>query len=226
MLPDCRTVRRGVFHPPVDWQPSDVEGCLDAWREFQRVFHACLARSESREHFLDYMAGPCSPLARKSIEPRALPVEGGTSRGMQRCLSDVLWEEEQMRWNYRQLVADAMGTPDGVLMVDETGFMKKGKDSVGVARQYCGALGKGDHCQVGVLCWRCLASGLCSGRYTALHARELVGDRLCRYDVPSARCLRVTFQTQTPVGGGDVAGHCAGRHSPVQVSRGGWSLWE
>jgi SRSO17 transposase len=91
-----------------------------------------------------------SPLERKSIEPMALQVEGGTIRGLQRCISDVRWDEEQMQWNYHQLVANAMGELDGVLMFDETGFVKKGQDSVGVARQYCGTLGKVENCQVGV----------------------------------------------------------------------------
>jgi SRSO17 transposase len=71
-------------------------------------------------------------------------------RGLQRFISDVHWDEEQMRWNYHQLVADAMGEPDGVLMFDETGFVKKGQESAGVARQYCGRLGKVENCQVGV----------------------------------------------------------------------------
>jgi SRSO17 transposase len=55
-----------------------------------------------------------------------------------------------MRWSYHQLVAEAMGEPDGILMFDETGFVKKGTDAVGVARQYCGPLGKVEHGQVGV----------------------------------------------------------------------------
>src|SRR5256885_5701931 len=80
----------------------------------------------------------------------ALKVEGGTIRGLQRFISDVVWDEEQMRWNYHQLVAEEMGAPDGVLMFDETGFVKKGPDSVGVARQYGGTLGKVENCQVGV----------------------------------------------------------------------------
>jgi SRSO17 transposase len=55
-----------------------------------------------------------------------------------------------MRWHYHQLVAEEMGDPEGVLMFDETGCVKKGTDSVGVARQYCGTLGKVEHGQVGV----------------------------------------------------------------------------
>jgi SRSO17 transposase len=96
------------------------------------------------------MVGQFSQLERKSIAPMALQVEGGTIRGLQRFLSDARWDEEQMRWNYHQLIAAEMGDPEGVLMFDETGFVKKGKDSVGVARQYCGSLGKVENCQVGV----------------------------------------------------------------------------
>jgi SRSO17 transposase len=118
---------------------------------FQATFHDCFARSEPRTHFFDSMVGQFSKLARKSIEPIALGVEGGTVRGMQRFLSDVHWDEEQMRWNYHQLVADPMGDAHGVLIFDETGLAKKGQHSVGVARQYCGTLGKVENCQVGVL---------------------------------------------------------------------------
>jgi SRSO17 transposase len=127
-----------------------VEGFLEELWEFQSAFHDCFARSEPRAHFFDYMVGQCSKLERKSIEPMALQVDGGTIRGLQRFISDVRWDEEQMRWNYHQLVAEEMGEPDGVLMFDETGFVKKGKDSVGGARQYCGTRGKVENCQVGV----------------------------------------------------------------------------
>ena len=80
----------------------------------------------------------------------ALRIEGGTIRGMQRFISDGVWDEAQMLWNYHHLVADEMGDPDGVLMFDESGFVKKGTDSAGVTRQYCGSLGQVEHCQVGV----------------------------------------------------------------------------
>src|ERR671933_1900031 len=80
----------------------------------------------------------------------ALAVEGSSIRSLQRFLSETVWDEEQMRWNYHQLGADELGEPDGVLMFDASGFVKKGKDSAGVARQYCGTLGKVANCQVGV----------------------------------------------------------------------------
>ena len=149
-LPECRTPTPTFAIPTFDVTPSDVEGFVEELWEFQSAFHDCFARSEPRAHFFDDMVGQLSPLARKSIAPMALHVEGGTIRGMQRFISDVHWDEEQMRWNYHQLVAAEMGEPDGILMFDETGFVKKGTASVGVARQYCGTLGKVDNCQVGV----------------------------------------------------------------------------
>jgi SRSO17 transposase len=150
MLPACRTDGEGFTIPTFDVVPSDVEGFMDELWGFQSTFHDCFTRSEPRAHFFDYMVGQLSQLERKSIEPMALHVDGGTIRGLQRFISDVRWDEEQMLWNYHQLVAEEMGAPDGVLMFDETGFVKKGTDSVGVARQYCGPLGKVETCQVGV----------------------------------------------------------------------------
>src|SRR5499433_2577380 len=150
MLPRCRTADEPFVIPPFDVQVSDVEGFMDELQEFQSIFHDCFARSEARAHFLDYMVGPYSPLARKSLEPMALAVEGSRIRSLQRFLSETVWDEEPMRWNYHQLVADELGEPDGVLMFDASGFVKKGKDAAGVARQYCGTLGKVENGQVGV----------------------------------------------------------------------------
>src|ERR671923_1081949 len=167
MLPVCRTAGEGFAIPTFDLTPCDVDGFMEELWAFQSAFHDCFARSEPRAHFFDYMVGQFSQLARKSIEPMALHVEGGTIRGLQRFISDVQWDEEQMRWTYHQLVAEAMGDPEGVLMFDETGFVKKGKDSVGVARQYCGSLGKVENCQVGVF-----------AGYASRHGYALVDKRL------------------------------------------------
>ena len=167
MLPACRIGGEGFAIPTFDLVPSDVEGFMEELWEFQSTFHDCFARSEPRAHFFDYMVGQFSKLERKSIEPMALEVEGGTIRGLQRFISDGVWDEAQMRWNYHQLVAEEMGDPNGVLMVDETGFVKKGTDSVGGARQYCGTLGKVENWQVGVF-----------AGYASRHGYALVDKRL------------------------------------------------
>jgi SRSO17 transposase len=150
MLPAYRTEGEAFSIPKFEITPQDVDGFLDALRAFHHHFRACFARSEPREHFFNYMVGPYSALERTSIEPMALHVEGGNIRGMQRCMSDDVWDDDHMRQTYQGLVADEMGAPDGVLMFDESGFVKKGKDSVGVARQYCGTLGKVENSQGGV----------------------------------------------------------------------------
>jgi len=108
--------------------------------------HDCYTRSEPRAHFFDYMVGQFSHLDRKSIEPMALHVEGGTVRGLQRFISDVHWDEEQMLWNYHQLVAEEIGDPEGVLMFDEgvcsPAYRMQG--SAGVALPEQTAVGRSD----------------------------------------------------------------------------------
>jgi SRSO17 transposase len=150
MLPLCRTPGDVYAIPQFDVTSRDVSGFLEELRAFHALFQDCFVRSEPREHFWRYMVGQLSSLERKSIEPIALWTGATSVRAMQRGMSDVHWDEERLLQIYHQVVADEMGEPDGVLMVDESGFRKKGQDSVGVARQYCGALGKVDNCQVGV----------------------------------------------------------------------------
>jgi SRSO17 transposase len=123
---------------------------MDELREFHTAFRACFARQEPRDQFCNDMVGQCSALERQAIAPLALQVAGGKVRAMQRLVSDALWAEAALLETYHRRRQDEMGEPDGVLIVDETGCVKKGDASVGVARQYCGSLGKGEHCQVGV----------------------------------------------------------------------------
>ncbi len=103
-----------------------------------------------------------------------------------------------MRWNYHQLVADALGEPDGVLMFDASGFVKKGNDSAGVARPYGGTLGKVEHGPVGVL------AGYASRQGDALVDKRLLlpevwcteayAARQARCQVPAAVTLRTKPQ--------------------------------
>jgi SRSO17 transposase len=150
MLPGCRTEGDLFSVPKFCIEKADVEGFAHELQGFHEQFRDCFSRSEPRENFFLYMAGQFSPLERKSIEPIALQVEDGKVRAMQRFVSDVVWDEKAMLSKYHVLVNEDMGDPEGILIFDESGFPKKGDDSAGVARQYCGNIGKVDNCQVGV----------------------------------------------------------------------------
>ena len=127
MLPESRTQDGGFAIPRFDLTPRDVEEFLDELQAFHDHFRSCFSRSEPRGHFFNSMVGQCSELERTSIEPMALEVAGGNVRGMQRFLSDDIWDEDKMRQTSHGLVAAEMGDPEGVLMVDESGFVKKGR---------------------------------------------------------------------------------------------------
>lgn len=150
MLPVTRCDEHLYPVPKFDLGKGDVKDFINELRGFHEQFADCFQRSESREHFFNYMAGQFSPLERKSIEPIALAIEDGNVRSMQRFVSDAPWDDDKMIAKYRSFVNDDLGHPDGALIFDESSFVKKGQDSIGVARQYCGAIGKVDNCQVGV----------------------------------------------------------------------------
>jgi hypothetical protein len=92
MFPACRTPGEEFSIPPFDLTPRDVDGCLGELQAFHDHCRACLARSEPRAPFCNDMVGPCSALARTSMEPMARHVDGGNMRGMQRCMSEDVWE--------------------------------------------------------------------------------------------------------------------------------------
>lgn len=150
MFPDISSHGEPFSIPIVDFVPTEIDGFIDALRTFQSAFYDSFARRESREHFFTYMVGQCRPLKRKSIEPMALEVEGGNSRGMQRLISEVSWDDAHMLRTYHHLLAEELGDASGVVILDETGFVKKGKASAGVARQSYRSLGGVENAQVGV----------------------------------------------------------------------------
>ena len=150
MLPSCRKNEHLYPVPKFDLSIQDVEVFFEELKGFHEQFHDCFLRSESRKHFLQYMSGQFSDLERKSIEPIAFNVKGGKVRAMQRFVSDAPWADEKIMIKYRSMVNQDFGSPDGALIFDESGFVKKGQDSVGVSRQYCGTIGKVENCQVGV----------------------------------------------------------------------------
>lgn len=150
MLPKCRTEDDPFAIPKFTIEKADIEDFMNELKGFHHEFRECFSRSETRDNFFRYMVGQFSELERKSIEPIAINVEDGKVRSMQRAISDAIWDESRMLAKYRNMVNEDMGDENGVLIFDETGFLKKGNDSVGVAKQYCGSVGKVENSQVGV----------------------------------------------------------------------------
>lgn len=150
MLPENRQKEYQFSTPIFDLKKQDITNLTDELIGFHSNFEDCFHRSESRGHFYRYMVGQFSELERKSIEPIALNVKNGKVRAMQRFISDAEWNDGKIIFKYRSLVNEDLGSPDGAIIFDETGFVKKGNDSIGVARQYCGSIGKVENCQIGV----------------------------------------------------------------------------
>jgi SRSO17 transposase len=150
MLPKIRSDEHLFSVPKFDLNKEDIHEFQNELKAFHENFRDCFVRSESRGHFFNYMSGQFSTLERKSIEPIALAVENGNIRAMQHFVSKVIWDDDKIFHKYRNMINEDLGDPDGVLIFDETGFQKKGDDSVGVGKQYCGTIGKVENCQVGV----------------------------------------------------------------------------
>jgi SRSO17 transposase len=167
MLPDLRKDEHLYPVPKFDLKKSDFKDLMNELKGFHEQFADCFQRSESREHFFNYMVGQFSELERKSIEPIALAVKDGNVRAMQRFISRAPWDDDKIMTKYRSLVNDDLGSPDAALVIDESSFIKKGDDSIGVARQYCGSIGKVDNCQVGVF-----------AAYVSEHGYGLIDKRL------------------------------------------------
>jgi SRSO17 transposase len=107
-------------------------------------------RPEARRHAADYLRGLIADVERKNGWQLAERAGYAHPRGIQRVLDRYAWGAEAVRDDLRRYVVAELGDPRGVLVVDETGFPKQGKHSVGVARQYSGTLGKIANCQIGV----------------------------------------------------------------------------
>ena len=127
---------------------------VPGWAADLDVLHARLGprfgRAEPRRRVRAYVEGLLSPVERKNGWQVAEQAGEATPYGMQRLLAGARWDAEAVRDDLRAYVVEHLGDPAGVLIVDETGFLKKGTKSVGVQRQYSGTAGRIENCQVGV----------------------------------------------------------------------------
>src|SRR5438874_12567038 len=125
---------------------------LEQWQEDFDAFHARFAdlfeRSESREQARKYLRGLLTEAERKNSWQVAEAVGDRIPDRMQRLLYRVPWDADAARDRLQQFVMETFGDPEGIGVVDETGFRKKGTHSGGVARQYTGTAGKRENSQV------------------------------------------------------------------------------
>jgi SRSO17 transposase len=129
---------------------AEVQEWADGLEEIGGLIGTRFARSEPRRNAVAYVRGLLSDEERKNSW--TLSERAGHLRpdGMQRLLSTTDWDPEALRDDLRSYVVSHLGSADGVLIVDETGFLKKGRRSAGVARQYSGTAGRIENCQIGV----------------------------------------------------------------------------
>jgi SRSO17 transposase len=117
------------------------------------------ARSEPRRRAIGYVRGLLSGMDRKNGWQLAEYLGDPNPDGVQHLLARADWDADAVRDDLIGYVAEHFGHPDGVLVVDETGFLKKGTQSCGVARQYTGMAGRIENCQVGVFLGYVTAKG-------------------------------------------------------------------
>jgi SRSO17 transposase len=132
----------------MQWNAKLWRRSVQRFKAFMVPLVACLGRREQRVAATSYVQGLLMPGQRKSIEPMAERL-GVPSQRLQQFVTDSPWDENELWGLIRRRVLPHL-EPIETWIVDETGWLKQGRHSVGVARQYCGAVGKRANCQVSV----------------------------------------------------------------------------
>jgi len=127
---------------------------IGSWKEQLEALQARIAprfaRPEVRARAGRYLWGLLEPVERRNGWQLAERIGEERPDGVQRLLNGARWDAGEVRDDLRAYVVEHLGDPEAVLVVDETGFLKKGEQSVGVSRQYSGTAGKVENCQIGV----------------------------------------------------------------------------
>lgn len=130
-------------------QYKELRQCRPDFEKFCKRYQELFRDKRQREHLRSYLQGLLGPLERKSIEPIALEQQTDV-RMLQHFIGSSSWDDGAMLVKHQHHVIETIGSSNGVLILDPTAFPKRGDQSVGVARQWCGQLGKLENCQVGV----------------------------------------------------------------------------
>ena len=191
--------------PVMDLTPQALDNLVEELRAYHAIYSPLFQRREQREGAATYLHGLLLALPRQSIEPMILALEGPKAKAVrttQLFISEGAWDDEGLLQRHWQEVDTSLGEDDGVLTLDGSDFLKQGRESVGVKRQYCGEVGKRANCQAGVF----LGSASRKG-YTLLDRRlslpqawvadEAYAERRRRCGVPAD----TPFKTKPTLGG-------------------------
>lgn len=148
-------IKDTTWHPDqvpfVELTEEDVSAMADELIAFHQIFHDYYGRVEHHRLGMAYLSGLISNMKAKSAEPIALELLGEKGvRPLQRFMKSYLWDDQAMEAKHQSLLSEAISCPGGMMTIDSSEFLKKGWESVGVKRQYCGRYGKVENCQSGV----------------------------------------------------------------------------
>jgi SRSO17 transposase len=146
---------------------AEVEGWAQEFSQVEALLGPRFGRREPRARAVGYVRSLMAPLERKNGWTISEATGARSPDSVQWLLTGADWDPDLLRDDLRRWVADRLGDPDGVLVIDDTGFLKKGTKSAGVQRQYSGTAGRIENCQIGVF----LAYATLAGR--TLLDREL-----------------------------------------------------
>lgn len=135
--------------PQCNLSEQDIERFLDEMKDYIALFAPAFERPEQLERSKIYVRGLLGDATRKNVEQMALGL-GENVRNLQYFVGQSPWKNEPVLEVHQQLVAETLGEDDGVALIDESGAVKQGNCSVGVAAQYCGSVGKIANSQNGV----------------------------------------------------------------------------
>jgi len=129
---------------------AEFERLEASFQTFHAHFAPAFGRKQWRERSEDYLRGLLVQAAERGNAENLAEVTEASDRVLQRFLSEAKWDDQAVLRRLQEYLAPRLQHADAVWAVDESGFPKQGKKSVGVSRQYCGAVGKRANCQIGV----------------------------------------------------------------------------
>jgi SRSO17 transposase len=139
-----------AFSPPASPSSSPGEVWTAAFNQLGQRIRLHFVRPEPYQRALTYMQGLMSKASRKNGWQVAEEMGEATPYAMQHVLDRARWDCDGVRDALRAYIWETLADPKGIVVIDETGFLKKGCKSAGVQRQYSGAAGRIENCQVGV----------------------------------------------------------------------------